>query len=392
MVSLTDIQKIAPWAASLPFLPKVLLTLLIIGIAVLLILLIWMPDPKSIKPLDDAIVIDNRDLDDSKSLRVETVHLDNSSNGTRKFFDITLANYGASPEYLSKFKVRWRYLSGVLASIEKGELLKPTTKFSVQLAINPELSGQTMEKEIDIYPPLLLPGTDTDNPSIITLRLEVYYVFDNTGGLGLDYHPSEDWDIEYDVYIVNNRKNAVNLVNGSWRFPQSEVSLSKPGFQDSQYISLEKLKQNHEFHTYIKKVSIDPINRRFRFRGGELVTLKVVGGNKKHKLFVYGYLPVGVETKNGIERINATDRRMYAVLRSEEQAQFLVPENLTTDFELQGTKVIPIDADNVLGVGNFSTPEVKPLPDDIHGVEGVSLSGIEEDFNIHITWETNDSG
>lgn len=384
MFTITDIQKIAPWAAALPLLPKVLLTALIVGVAGFLILLIWLPDPKAIKPLKNARLLRPAEPREVEGFRVEAAYLDNKANGQRKFFDITLANYESSPQYLTQFQTRWRYQSGALKGIHKGELLEPTTDHSIVLEIDSQRAGEVIEKRIDIHPPLLLPGADGTNPSITTLRVELYYMFDKAGGLGLDYHPSEDWDIEYDVSVVNDRERSVKIFSGSWKKPESPISLPKPNSHASQFIPITQLKRKNENSEL--EVAIDTDRRLFRFRGGELVTIKVQGGVETHKLFIYGYLPLEVTDLKRIDRIGSSDRRVYAILRKDEYAQFLVP-NSSMDFELQGVKIIPSDSNDIFGSGNVSIPIVQPLPNDVRGVEGVSLSGIEQGFNVLVTWE-----
>jgi hypothetical protein len=393
MISISDIQKIVPWAAALPLLPKIILTLVIISSAVLMLLLIWLPDPSAIHKLEDPKLLPKVDNQPKEGLRVEAAYVSGSVEAQRRFFDVTIANYNSSPEYLTKFLVKWVYHKGMLSSIEHGEVLVPESKHSVKIDISPEDSGIVKEQEVPINPLIVLPASGADGPSIFTLRVELYYNFDSKGGLGIDYHTTPDWNIEYDIDIVNNASIATKAISGSWKNPQSPVHLEPTARTKEKFVEFDKITSD----TAPKKavVKIDQTHRRFKFIGGEKVTIKVINGDNSHKLFLYGYLPTEVTSLNNIRRLGPNDNRIFATLSSGQEATFRVP-NSNMEFELQGVKVLAANAASFQDDGEICSTKdfgdtcsltIEPLDQKFSNLSGVSMVGILYGFTILVTWE-----
>lgn len=127
-------------------------------------------------------------------------------------YDITIGNSTDSQVLLTQWKANWRYVRGQLTSGGgTGYLLAPIAEYILVFPVDPE-SAKVSKLEQPIYPSLVLPPGTMENPSLVTLRVQVHY---NIIGPS-SFHPN-DWDIYFDLAIMDREKNCIIVFdNKEW--------------------------------------------------------------------------------------------------------------------------------------------------------------------------------
>jgi hypothetical protein len=184
--------------------------------------------------------------------------------------------------------------------------------------------------------------------------------------------------------VVNNQSTETRILSGTWQDSRALVRLGSPPASVDRFIPFDKMITDTSPRTQV--VAIDKARRRFKFVGGEHVTIKVIDGDDAYKLFLYGYLPLEVTSMNEFTRLSPEHKVVHATLSSGQQADFHVPNN-GIEFELQGVKVLPAEADSMSNNGKVSIPTIQPLPREFSKLSGVSMSGVSQGFTILVTWD-----
>lgn len=147
----------------------------------------------------------------TSKLQVISILEGNSKNKSSRVFDITLANNDEKEVFLKKFLSRWRYNPGTTAIIAEGAVFNPLAEYVLDFSID-VLDDSWRTRDDPIYPLLMLPAKNSSGPGIGTFRLQLHY------SLEQGYHPSANWDIEFDIEIVDNRKRRLPVFHGAtWR-------------------------------------------------------------------------------------------------------------------------------------------------------------------------------
>jgi hypothetical protein len=154
-----------------------------------------------------------RVVENEPSLHLKAAY-EGDGESNRKKFDIIVSNSSQKQRLLSSFRIRWIYVKGPFASVESGIALKPIEKYALALHIDPDKGNRVLEKNIDMYPPILLPPKNESGPSVVSFRLEVFYDF---AGSRLNYHPNSPWDIKYDISIQDDSGEELRILRRSWK-------------------------------------------------------------------------------------------------------------------------------------------------------------------------------
>ena len=157
-----------------------------------------------------------------------------SASRSDRLFDVTISNPSKEQILLKSFDLRWGYLHGFLLSVDKGEPLRPIAEYVLTIPIDAHedflsdlrRKGRKSLDDIDledyphkatqvVYPPLVLPPANESGPSLTTFRLQLHYDF--SGGR-IDWHPSSDWNILFDLGVVDDSERRLSLLrNRGWR-------------------------------------------------------------------------------------------------------------------------------------------------------------------------------
>lgn len=130
----------------------------------------------------------------------------------RKIFDITIENNTSNQYVLNQWLSEWEYLSGVLSSINKAEVIEPILTESITVNLNTNESSS-----ININSPLMktvVVPSGLQKPSVTVLRLEIIY---KLKGKAL-YHPTVDWNILFNLRINTSSGVVIPVLEKSyWR-------------------------------------------------------------------------------------------------------------------------------------------------------------------------------
>lgn len=137
----------------------------------------------------------------------------------RKFFDVLFSNRGDEQRLLYSFHVKWLYYRGMAESVESGKSITPVERYAIPLYVDPDRGSVVFEKEIDVFPPLILPPRNSSGPSVTSVRLEVYYTFE---GARINYHPNVGWDIYYEITAKDEFGDTDLVMSMSWKRGVSE--------------------------------------------------------------------------------------------------------------------------------------------------------------------------
>ena len=132
----------------------------------------------------------------------------------RKMYDIVISNSDDRQRLLASFNLTWLYMRGYTLSIDQGVSIKPVERYAVEIPIDPDKAEELFQKTVPVYPPLILPPKNVSGPSVTSIRLEVFYSFENAR---INWHPSSDWNIFYAIDLEDELGAVVHVLSQSWR-------------------------------------------------------------------------------------------------------------------------------------------------------------------------------
>lgn len=161
-------------------------------------------------PIKQIPIVEPYDGDNS-GLKVIKILEGASKDEASRIFDIYLSNNAAEKVILSKFYSTWRYYPGSLAISEGGAILEPLAEYIVELPID-VLDDSRHSKEDIIYPVVVMEPVEKEEPSLVTLRLQVHY------SLKQKRHPSLDWNILFSMSLLDEKGESASIFsNQSWK-------------------------------------------------------------------------------------------------------------------------------------------------------------------------------
>ena len=148
-------------------------------------------------------------------LKVAKVRRLNEADKSSRVIEITLVNDSYSQIILDEFDVKWKYYPGMCCSIAQGTAIHPIAKYIITLPVDVfDESEIQKSKRIDIDPTIVIPPRNNSGPSITILKVQFHYEI-----LGeVNYHPQIDWNIYFDLSIIDSSRREVNVFKGNvWR-------------------------------------------------------------------------------------------------------------------------------------------------------------------------------
>lgn len=168
-----------------------IIELVVFGVLVAIILVVLFFVPKTVSSLD---VISIQDVNNRNDNNIRSLY-------------ILLRNSSSSDIILNKFYVKWRYDHGMAASIDEGKIIKPLAQYHFELAIDTDDNNQRIQTK-NIIHPIKVSGS-----GIAMIEVDFSYYFDGR----LKYHPCCDWNIIYDLEIVDiNNVSTTIFTNRTW--------------------------------------------------------------------------------------------------------------------------------------------------------------------------------
>ena len=150
----------------------------------------------------------------ASNVRISRILEGKAEDISSKVFDIIIENPTNKQIILTNFIVKWRYYHGFLASIAEGAVLKPVAEYIIELPIDTD-DEEKKSKTIPVYPIIAIPPSNESGPSLTNIRIQLHYRF--TGRL--NYHPSSDWNIFFDISLTNNKGGKLEIFNNkSWHY------------------------------------------------------------------------------------------------------------------------------------------------------------------------------
>ena len=146
-------------------------------------------------------------------LLISSIQVVNDKNdNNRRSLQILLSNPSSKDIILHKFYVKWRYDHGMAAAIDQGKAIEPSVQYHFKLAIDTD-NNTTQVQDIDMNPPISVPSDNGSGPGITMIEVEFSYYFDGR----LDYHPCCDWNIIYDLEVIDiNNVRTTIFTNRTW--------------------------------------------------------------------------------------------------------------------------------------------------------------------------------
>jgi hypothetical protein len=156
-------------------------------------------------------VSDSKALKQTSKLVVLSILEGKPKDVSSRVFDITLANTDSQEILLTKFLSRWRYHPGTTALVAEGAVLRPLAEYVLNFSID-VLDESWKTRNDSVYPLLILPPKNNSGSGVATFRLQLHYSLEQR------YHPSTNWNIDFDVEVADNRGGKLYIFrSASWR-------------------------------------------------------------------------------------------------------------------------------------------------------------------------------
>jgi len=137
-----------------------------------------------------------------------------SKDEASRLFDITISNSSDTQFLLTQFEVKWRYNHGRLASVDQAAALVPIARYIIDFPVDTDDEKGKTFTQIMSPSIALAPGTEK-NPTLVTVRLQLHYHFSGR----LNYHPSGDWNILFDISGVTQSGQRIPIfTDANWRW------------------------------------------------------------------------------------------------------------------------------------------------------------------------------
>jgi len=304
-----------------------------------------------------------------RALQLRRALQGDSANKQQKLYDLTISNASHEQRILTTFRIRWMYSKGALFSVEEGVLLKPKEKYSLAIPLDVEQS-QPQETTSVLSPAVLLPPANASGPSIVTIRLEVLY---NFVGI-LHYHPTADWELYYEVAVVDDSGETLTLLSRAWRADKNSEWTSQYSFTKSSH-------QNNA-----NSVDVDSSHRTVCLPGGYQLEMSA-SGEPGYGVAFNGRLDPRIKTLVSLERAGPNHPVVLDVLGTR-VSSFATPIGESDEgcykFEIGSFRVDKLPIKDIRGdnweKGDFA--QITPS----NGPPYVEISGLEHNCRVKIKW------
>lgn len=150
-------------------------------------------------------------------------HLD-KPDVSSNMYEITLVNNTNKNIFLKKLKVNWIYNPGNACSIGEAVAINSIAKYILDIPINVcETEKQSLY--INMNPIIIIPGKNKFGPGFLQFQVQIHYHLIGD----IKYHPQYNWDITFDLDIIDETNRSFNIFNNyKWR-TEEEICATNDG-------------------------------------------------------------------------------------------------------------------------------------------------------------------